>query len=140
MAKIKPLHFRLLRQKLNVRELSFKNTNEIKILAEFIGQKRALEALEFGIGVKSNGYNLYAMGPEGIGKRSLINAILNAKASKSPTPPDWCYVYNFDAPEKPIALSLPAGHGHALQHDMKIFIHELGTNILAIFEGDEYRA
>lgn len=140
MRKIIALKAERLRQKLDASLLPFKNTNEIKALAEFIGQERALSALFFGIGVKSSGYNLYAMGPSGIGKRSLISAVLNAKASKSPTPPDWCYVYNFNAPEKPIALQLPAGRGHTLQHDMQCFINELGSNILAIFEGDEYRA
>jgi len=138
MTKIKPLHHQKFRQKLDVSQLPFKNTNETKLLAEFIGQERALEALIFGIGVKGEGYNLYAMGPSGIGKRSLLNPVLKAKAKKSPTPSDWCYVYNFNAPDKPTALRLPAGRGFILQEDMRTFIDELGSNILAIFEGDEY--
>jgi lon-related putative ATP-dependent protease len=140
MNKIKALHYTSLRQKLDISLLPFKNTNEIKSLAEFIGQERAIEALMFGIGVKSYGYNIYAMGPSGLGKRSLIRIILKSQTAKLPIPPDWCYVHNFIAPEKPIALQLPAGRGILLEQDMNSFITELGSNILTIFESDEYRA
>lgn len=140
MNKIKALHYSHLRKKLDASSLRFKNTNEIKSLADFIGQERAIEALMFGIGVKSYGYNMYAMGPSGIGKRSLIRTILRSQAAKLPIPPDWCYVHNFSAPEKPIALQLPAGRGSVLENDMKSFIVELGYNVLSIFESDEYRA
>jgi len=139
MKKPKSLHHRLLRQKLNVRQLNFKTTAELEFLAEFVGQSRALEAVSFGIGIKFEGYNLYAMGPSGIGKRSLIRTVLENEAKKGSTPSDWCYIYNFKNPDKPIALSLPPGIGSVLQHDMKNLIEELSTSILAVFESDEYR-
>lgn len=138
MAKIKPLNYQKLRQKLDISQLHFKNTNEIKLLAEFIGQERALGALVFGIGIKSEGYNLYAMGPSGIGKRSLVTAVLRVNAKKSPTPPDWVYVYNFSSPDNPTALRLPAGRGYVFREDIRKFIDELSSSVLAIFEGDEY--
>src|SRR5579871_5083839 len=98
----KPLHYNQLRRHLNPNQLHFKTTAELETLTEFIGQERALEALHFGIGIRSQGYNIYAMGPSGIGKRSLVRTVLEEKAHHQPTPPDWCYLYDFESPDKPI--------------------------------------
>jgi lon-related putative ATP-dependent protease len=138
MKKNKPLAYRLLRQSLRHQELSFQTTNELEPLDQFLGQKRALEAVQFGIGIKSDGYNLYAMGPSGIGKYSLVHAVLTAVAAKQPKPSDWCYIYNFEKPEQPIALQLPAGIGIVLQKDMKSLVQELNTMLITAFESDEY--
>jgi len=138
MKKIHPLNHKQLRKKLNHKELGFNTTNDLKILPQSFGQERALTAVKFGIGIQCQGYNLYAMGPSGIGKRSLIRKILEMEQQKHFTPSDWCYIYNFEMPEKPIALELPAGMGSILQRDMKIFIDEVASNILPVFESDEY--
>ncbi|MHB1948182.1 MAG: Lon protease family protein [Gammaproteobacteria bacterium] len=134
----KPLHHKELCQRIQGAELPFKNTNEIKSKIQFVGQERALKALSFGAGIKKIGYNIYAMGPLEIGKRALVNLVLESYAKKRPIPPDWCYIYNFSAPEKPIALKLPAGLGHEFQSDMETLIDEIGESILAVFESDEY--
>ena len=139
MKKPKPLDYKSLRQTLPPSRLLFNSSNKIKPLTEFVGQSRALEALKFGIGIKSQGYNLYAMGPSGIGKLSLVQAVLGKQASKSSAPSDWCYVQNFDSPENPIALEFPSGQGLIFQQDMKKFIEEVGDAILTVFESDEYR-
>ncbi len=138
--KIKPLDYKHLRKSLRPAQLPFQTTEKLKSSAAFIGQERALAALRFGISIQKTGYNLYAMGPSGIGKRSLIQMVLTAATNKSPIPPDWCYIHNFDTPEKPIALSLPAGRGTLFQQDMKVFIEELLENCMIVFESDEYRA
>lgn len=139
MKKLNPIHYKLLRKSITGRQLDFETTAELQSLTEFVGQERALEAVIFGIGIKSHGFNMYAMGPTGIGKRSIIRTVLESHASKQPSPNDWCYIHNFDFPEKPIALELPPGMGIVLQQDMKILMTELSTSILAIFESDEYR-
>lgn len=139
MKKPKPLLHTHLRKKLSTNELDFVTTQKIKPLSGFIGQERALDALHFGININKKGYNLYAMGPAGIGKHSLITTLLQDTVTKMPTPSDWCYIYNFDVPEKPLALQLPAGKGSQLQQDMKSLIEELGQTIVFVFESDEYR-
>lgn len=139
MKKTKPLDAKLLRKKLNANQLEFKTTEELPSLTEFVGQDRALEAIQFGIGIKNQGYNLYAMGPSGIGKLSLVQITLKNQAKTESVPADWCYIHNFDLPEKPLALQLPAGMGSVLQQDMKSLIKELSASILAMFESDEYR-
>lgn len=140
MKKFIPLDHKFFRRKLKISQLDFKTTEDITSLTEFVGQDRALHALNFGIGIKRLGYNLYAMGPSGIGKLSLVSTVLTKHASKCTKPPDWCYVHNFETPEKPIALSLPTGLGCRLQQDMKLLVDELSVSILTVFEGDEYRA
>jgi hypothetical protein len=140
MKKISPLHYKQLRRILNFSQLNFETTNELSELSEFIGQQRALEAIKFGIDIKGQGYNLYAMGPAGIGKRSLVSSVLNVNALKKPPPSDWCYIYNFELPEKPVAIALPPGLGLIFHQDMKLFVEEMGANVVAVFESDEYRA
>src|SRR5438445_13028404 len=139
MKKQKPIAHTHLRQKLDSALLDFKTTKKMKPLGEFIGQERALDALNFGININKKGYNLYAMGPAGIGKHSLIVTLLKNPVTKLPTPSDWCYIYNFDIPEKPLALELPAGKGIIFQQDMKALVEELGHTIVPVFESDEYR-
>jgi lon-related putative ATP-dependent protease len=139
MKKLNPIHYKLLRKTLTGNQLGFETTAELQSLTEFVGQERALESIVFGIGIKSHGYNIYAMGPTGIGKRSIIRYVLESHAIKQPVPNDWCYVHNFDFPEKPIAIELPAGQGIILQQDMKMLMADLSTSILAVFESDEYR-
>jgi lon-related putative ATP-dependent protease len=125
---------------MNAAKFKFRSTNDIKALSDTLSQDRALKALLFGIGIKSGGYNLYAMGPSGIGKRALIKNVLTKSAAKLPTPFDWCYVNNFTSPNKPIALKLPHGRGILFQKDMQAFIETTGKAILAIFESEEYRS
>ncbi len=119
-------------------QFSFQTTAELPDLAEVIGQPRAVEAIRFGMGMSSQGYNMYALGPSGTGKSTTIRQFLVQEAAKQPVPDDWCYVHNFKEPDKPRALRLPAGMGSALRKDMKQLIDELKTAIPAAFEGEDY--
>ncbi|RJQ19008.1 MAG: ATP-binding protein [Nitrospiraceae bacterium] len=119
-------------------ELPFKTTDEISPLKETIGQKRALSALKFGLGIDSHGFNIYILGESGTGKMTTIRTILEEKAKNEPVPNDWCYVYNFRNPDVPRALSLPPGTGAAFQKDMSEMITALRQEIPRIFESKEY--
>lgn len=140
MKKPNPLNYQYLRRTLDPSQLNFKSTADLEIQTKFIGQERALEAVSFGIGIKNQGYNMYAMGPSGVGKRALIRRYLEAEKRKHLTPSDWCYIHNFDSPEKPIALQLPPGKGSSLQKDMKHLIEIISASTLSIFESDQYHA
>ncbi|MBI5409012.1 MAG: AAA family ATPase [Nitrospirae bacterium] len=119
-------------------DLPFKTTNDIAPLKETIGQKRALSALKFGLGIDSHGFNIYILGESGTGKTTTIRTILEEKARNEPVPNDWCYVYNFKNPDVPHALSLPPGTGLALQKDMNELVTALRQEIPKIFESKEY--
>lgn len=139
MKKLKPLSPTLLSKNVDTKILGFSNTKNVKLVKKFLGQDRALAAIEFGITIKNRGYNLFAMGPTGIGKHSLIHQVLKNKAKKKKTPPDWCYIHNFDNSDNPIALKLPPGKGHTFQLDMKNMVDKLVLNLLTVFESDVYQ-
>ena len=109
-------------------------------LPEVLGQARAVEAIRFGIGITRQGYNLFAMGPEGIGRRTIVRAFLERDAPRRAPPPDWCYVFNFETPHRPRAISLPPGRAHKFHADMARLVEDLRSAIPATFESDEYRS
>lgn len=118
---------------------TFNTTAELEDLSEVIGQARAVDAIQFGIGIRHGGYNIYVLGTPGSGRHTLVRKQLEGKAAAMPAPPDWCYVNNFEVSHKPIALQLPAGRGAQFQHDMRQFVEELQSVIPAAFESEEYR-
>lgn len=140
MTEMKALDTRVLRPQCDPHQFTFKTTTELEELTEVIGQTRALEAVHFGVGIKRDGYNLYALGPAGLGKHSVIRQILEKEARRQSTADDWCYVNNFKDAQKPTALRLPAGWGSKVRDDMESLVGELRTTIPAVFESDEYRA
>lgn len=124
----------------NLAKLKFKTTADLPDLPGILGQARAIEAADFGLAIRSEGFNLFVMGPAGTGKRTLTTRLLQKVAAEGKVPSDWVYVHNFEQPHKPCALSLPAGRGKELKADMQHLIEYLLTAIPALFEGEEYRS
>lgn len=119
-------------------QFDFRTTGELEDLAGVIGQPRAVEAVRFGIGIRRQGYNLFALGPAGIGKHSLVQRYAAEQAAAEPLPPDWCYVNNFRESHKPRMLRLPPGRGVTLAREMEQLVEDLHAAIPAVFESDEY--
>ena len=119
--------------------LKFETTADLEPLDKIVGQDRAVEAVRFAVGMTGDGYNLFALGPEGIGKQSLVEGVLGARAAEDPVPDDWCYVNNFSEPHLPKALSLPPGKARPLSQDMEHLVEDLKGAIPAAFEGEEFR-
>jgi lon-related putative ATP-dependent protease len=120
--------------------LEFVTSAELPDVNEPVGQARAVEAVRFGIGIRRYGYNIFALGPSGMGKHRLVRQFLESRAPQETTPSDWCYVHNFRDPQRPRALCLPAGRGRAFRKDMERLVEELRVSIPAAFESDDYRA
>lgn len=136
---VKPLKPENLYTPTDPASFKFKTTAELAPLEDIVGQDRAVEAIKFAVGMSGDGYNLFAMGPEGTGKKSLVESILAERAAAQSVPSDWCYVNNFDDPHLPLALQLPPGKGRPLQADMQSLIIDLRTAIPAAFETEDYR-
>ena len=139
MAFIDPLEPGQLCPRCDPEQFSFQTTDQLADLTEMIGQARAVEAVQFGVGIRREGYNLYVLGPAGVGKQTLVRQFLDQSAAAEPQPSDWCYVNNFEQPHKPIALQLPSGRGAILLEDMRQLVEELRAAIPAVFESEEYR-
>jgi len=134
-----PLETDQLRRACDATQFDFRTTEELEDLSEIIGQERAVGAVRFGIGIQRDGYNLFALGPSGTGKRTTISQFLERKAAEEPIPSDWCYVNNFEDNQKPSALRLPPGKGIELRKDMEQLIEELRSAIPALFESEDYQ-
>jgi len=113
---------------LNLAEIP-SSTKRIKPLNNFLGQDRARASVEAGISLPYSGYNIFAVGTAGLGKRTMIKRLLQQHAKSMPTPNDWVYVNNFKNPRQPIALRFPAGQGtkfqNALQQTWQIILKQL---------------
>ena len=87
-------------------------TKEIDDYSDLVyGQERGIKALNFGIDIDLNGYNMYLEGSAGVGKTMYTHRLLSEKAKEKPIPSDWVYVYNFENPNEPVAISFTAGEG-----------------------------
>jgi lon-related putative ATP-dependent protease len=137
---IDPLSSDRLARRCDPDEFDFQTTAEIAAVEEVIGQDRAARAVEFGIAIGREGYNLFVMGPSGSGKHTLVRRHIAARAVGTERSADWVYVNNFKRPQKPIAIGLPPGRGEALRRDMESLVEELRAAIPAIFESEEYSA
>ncbi|GMU45496.1 MAG: hypothetical protein AMXMBFR26_02780 [Porticoccaceae bacterium] len=121
-------------------EFDFATTDDLEPLTEIIGQDRAIEAIRFGLGMAHQGYNLFVLGPPGVGKFTAISQYLTEAARRGPVPGDWCYVNNFADDSKPILLALPPGRGSLLRDDLQRLIDDLKNAIPQAFDSDHYKA
>ncbi len=120
--------------------LGFESTAELERPDALIGQERAERSLEFGVDIRSPGFNIFAMGLPGTGRTSMIFERLRAVADSRPTPPDWCYVHNFDEPHRPRALRLPPGAAPEFRRHMADLVEALQIEMARAFATDEYEA
>jgi predicted ATP-dependent protease len=127
-----------LRRRCDVSQLPFTSTAEAPELEGIIGQERAARAIEFGIEIPYPGYNIYAMGPAGAGKTSIITRYLQRKAATRPVPADWGYVHNLDTPDRPRALRLPPGGGCKLRGQVDQLLAQIADVLPKTFASDQY--
>ena len=118
--------------------LPFESTGDLHALEAVFGQERAVRAIEFALGMAARGYNLYASGPDGIGKSSIIESYLQRFAESRPPPPDWVYVHNFEDPDRPGGIALAAGEGRAFAEAMRGAVEHASTELREAFDGDSY--
>lgn len=112
--------------------------DENKYDNRLIGQPSGSEALEFGLNVKSKGYNIYLAGASSSGKTTFAEKFARDIAVNEKTPDDMCYVLDFDKPGSPKLLKLEAGRGKEFKADMEEFINQLSIEIPKAFSSIEY--
>ena len=119
-------------------DLPFETTNDLPALQAIIGQERAVRAIEFALGMGSSGYNLYASGPDGHGKSTIVESFLRRRAEQMPAPPDWIYVHNFSDPDRPIGIQLPAGQGRVFADAVRGAVESASRDLSQAFDSDSY--
>ena len=126
------------RRKTDPKVLRCSSSAELDGLTHFIGQERAVKSIDFGLAVKSTGYNVFIVGPQGSGRTSYALKSVREKAARLPAPNDWIYVNNFDEPATPLAIDLPAGQAKKAEEDFDKLIEELKSVISGAFEKSSY--
>lgn len=107
--------------------------------ATFIGQERAREALTFGLGINTKGYNLYVMGEPATGRFTLVKDYIERQVSQLSAPDDWCYINNFEEEREPVALKFPPGGGKAFHKDMAALIDDVLDSLPIAFDNPGYQ-
>src|SRR5574340_1177764 len=120
--------------------LGFADTSElIEEPLPWIGQARAEAAARFGLGMDQPNYNLFVLGEVGSGRSSLLKQAMAEAAASRRVPPDLCYLHNFDTPERPLALRLPAGEGRLLRQLLTQAVKTLQAGIPPQLGGQDYK-
>jgi len=120
--------------------LHCESTKELIPLDEIVGQERAVRALNFGLGIKDHGFNVFVAGYPGTGRKTAVRTFVEAQAKTQTVPADWCYVNNFGNQYEPKAIELPAGKGKEFRAEMKNFIENVKTALPKAFESEDYVA
>lgn len=120
-------------------DLGFKTTDDLKECPDIIGQRRAVNALRLGLDIDSQGYNLFANGQPGTGRKTAVKKLLKDTQRYKRIPGDKIFVNNFENPDQPILIRLKAGQGRKIKKDMNDLIEFLQKNIPEIFESDAFQ-
>ena len=118
--------------------LGFESTSDLPELQGSVGQDRAMAAIDFGLGMRTQGYNIFAAGPTGTGRNFAVLSRTKEAAARRPAPDDWCYVHNFEDARRPLALRLPAGKGQDFSNDMEALVGACWQEIPRAFESESY--
>lgn len=137
---MEPLPASALRWICDPAQFDFDTTLQVKGLTGVFGQDRAVAAIRFGISIHREGYNIFALGPQGTGKQTVVERCLGEHAAGETTPSDWCYINNFDDLRRPLAIALPPGSGVRFRDDINELIEDLTNAIPAALESEEHRA
>lgn len=118
--------------------LNFDSTEQLEPIDAIIGQERAVKALQFGVEIKSPGYNIFVSGLSGTGRLTTIKRLLEEISVECFPTPDRCYVYNFKTPDNPKLLEFDQGSGAKFKEDIEAVVRYLRRKIPEILTGDAY--
>jgi ATP-dependent Lon protease len=118
----------------------FETTQELEDCPiNIIGQARAQEALELGLSLASDGYNIFVTGEVGSGRSTVVRRMLSTLELGESAPDDVVYVHNFADTDQPRKLVFPAGQGKTFHGAMSELIDALRKDLPALFESEAYR-
>ena len=101
-------------------------------------QPRALKALELALHIHTAGYNIYLSGESNLGRTYMLREFLEPRIRKAQTPPDLLYVNNFDDPDRPMLLSVPAGQGKKLRSVLSQALADIRKELPVRLDNEKY--
>jgi len=128
-----------LRWRCDPASLGFNLSDEIPPLAHTAGQARGLDAINLGLAIENDGFNIYVAGDAGSGRTTAARRLIADVATKRSAPPDWVYLHNFHLPNEPVAVELAPGAGPGLAHDLEELIADLRRALPRVFEAEDYQ-
>jgi len=122
--------------------LKAKDKGEISdsVKGRFIGQENAIKAIEAGVHIRSNGYNIFVCGMPGTGRMTAVQKMISQIIDEYPLPNDLCYIHNFDNPDEPLLIELPRGMGIKLKTKMENFLRGIFATLPKIIEDEGFIA
>lgn len=132
------LSYNLLKKRCDPNIFKYDTTESIPVSRELIGQKRAMEALKFGLSVRRKGYNIYVSGITGTGRNSYSYLVTKEFSKNKKSPKDWCYVFNFKNPKSPKAIGLESGTGKNFKKNVEKAISNIKLNIPKVLSSKNY--
>jgi len=124
----------------------FECTNDLPRLTEFIGQDRAARAVDFGLSMHEDGYNIYVAGLTGNGKTSMVKTYIERLIEEGRRKgdafklDDWCYLHNFKEPDRPRVASLPQGKGKTFRDQILQLLAKVREEVAKAFSSDDYKS
>jgi lon-related putative ATP-dependent protease len=135
---VQELTYKEVRRTCEKKDIECDSTSQLTPLGTIVGQDRAVKAMQFGLRIASQGFNIFVSGIPGTGRKTAIHDFVRVQASKMPVPPDWCYVNNFNDSSKPRAIEMPAGRGRGFQDAMERLIGQIAPALREAFESADY--
>lgn len=124
--------------KCELSQFDFDTTEELTPIRGIIGQERAKDAIQFGLGVNQKGYNIYVSGQWGTGRNSFVNKFAEEQAVKGDAPHDWVYVNHFKDPYHPMAIKVENGQGKNFIKQVDRAIRFIRRGMSEIFSSRDY--
>lgn len=107
-------------------------------LFDLSSHKRAREAIEFGLKMRSMGFHVFVVGEDRSGRMTATLSYLEQFVKKMPPPSDWVYLNNFLEPHRPKPYKLQAGKGIVLQKKLSELIKSVQSLFSKTFSSPYY--
>lgn len=119
--------------------LPFKTTETLEAFTGIYGQERAVEAMEFGIGMRRPDYNMFVMGHSQSGRFSFVMDTLKREAKRDKKPLDWCYLNNLHDGRYPQAFYFAPGKAQVFKNDIQHLLEAVSSELPSAFENPGYQ-
>lgn len=126
---------------IKIKNHKFNTTLDFGKVKGNLGQKRACDALDYGMKMRIKGYNIFVSGLTGTGRSTYVHRLSDEFAKQNfdkKTIKDYIYVYNFKNQYEPICIELPAGEGKLFQTTIQKTFSKIKNELTKSFSSTKY--